>query len=70
MELGVPLFKGSPHRIHLQGIADTILSKFDRWQGKHLSIAGHVFLVNLVITISFIHSFMIYKWPISLIRYM
>lgn len=33
-------------------------------------MAGRVCLVNSVITSSFIYTFMIYRWPISLIRYM
>lgn len=68
--LGVPLFKGTPRRVHLQGISDSILAKFDWWRGKHLSMAGMVFLVNSTIYSSFIHSFMIYKWPKSLLNYM
>lgn len=68
--LGVHLFKGKPRRIHLQGIADSILPKFDRWRAKHLFMAGRVCLVNSVISASFIHSFMVYKWPSSLIKFM
>lgn len=32
--LVMPLFKGSSHRVHLQGVANSILVKFDRWRGQ------------------------------------
>lgn len=33
-------------------------------------MAGRICLVNSVITSSLIHSFMVYKWPLRLIKYM
>ncbi|KAK3222011.1 hypothetical protein Dsin_009036 [Dipteronia sinensis] len=44
------------------------MSKFAKWKGKALSLAGRATLIKLVITGSFVHSFMIYKWPSSLLR--
>ena len=66
--LGVPLFIGTPKRRWLQCIVDKILSNFDKWKGHTLSIAGHLALINSVIHGSFLHSFMVYKWPILMIR--
>ncbi|KAK2646289.1 hypothetical protein Ddye_021484 [Dipteronia dyeriana] len=66
--LGVQLFLGKPKKSVLQPIADKILSKFAKWKWKALSLAGHGTLIKLVITGCFVHSFMIYKWPSSLLR--
>ena len=66
--LGDPIFYSVPKACHLKTIADAILDKFNSWQGKLLSMAGRVCLVNSVIESSFIHSFMVYKWPISLLK--
>ena len=65
--LGVPLFRGKPRKAVLQPIANKILSKFDKWKGKSLSLVGRATLIRSVITGSFVHSFMIYKWPSSLL---
>ncbi|KAI9198283.1 hypothetical protein LWI28_012969 [Acer negundo] len=65
--LGVPLFRGKPRKAVLQPIADKILCKFAKWKGKSLSLVGRVTLIKSVITSSFVHSFMIYKWPSSLL---
>lgn len=65
VHLGVPLFK-----VYLQVVADSILSKFDRWRGKHLFMVGRVCLVNSMIASSFIHTFMVYKWPSRLLCFM
>ncbi|KAI9160260.1 hypothetical protein LWI28_006684 [Acer negundo] len=65
--LGVTLFRGKPQKAVLRPIADKILSKFAKWKGKSLYLAGHATLIRLVITGSFVHSFMIYKWPSSLL---
>ncbi|KAK3204635.1 hypothetical protein Dsin_018681 [Dipteronia sinensis] len=65
--LGVPLFRGKPRKGVLRHIADKILSKFVKWKGKSLSLAGRATLIRSVITGSFMHSFMIYKWPSSLL---
>ncbi|KAK3217931.1 hypothetical protein Dsin_011901 [Dipteronia sinensis] len=66
--LRVPLFRGKPKKSLLQPIADKILSKFAKWKGKALSLARRATLIKSVITGSFVHSFMIYKWPFSLLR--
>ncbi|KAI9198086.1 hypothetical protein LWI28_009807 [Acer negundo] len=65
--LGVPLFRGKPRKAVLRPIADKILSKFAKWKGKSLSLAGRATLIRSIITGSFVHSFMIYKWPSSLL---
>ncbi|KAK1549712.1 hypothetical protein Q3G72_006607 [Acer saccharum] len=65
--LGVPLFRGKPRKAVLRPIADKILSKFAKWKGKSLYLAGRATLIRSVITGSFVHSFMIYKWPSSLL---
>ncbi|KAK3204953.1 hypothetical protein Dsin_018999 [Dipteronia sinensis] len=64
---GVHLFRGKPRKVMLRPIANKILSKFAKWKGKSLSLAGHATLIRSVITGSFVHSFMIYKWPSSLL---
>ncbi|KAK2665839.1 hypothetical protein Ddye_004413 [Dipteronia dyeriana] len=66
--LGVPLFRGKPKKSVLQSIADKIMSKFANWKGNTLSLACRATLIKSVITESFVHSFMIYKWPSSLLR--
>ncbi|KAI9161280.1 hypothetical protein LWI28_016006 [Acer negundo] len=63
----VPLFRGKPRKVMLRTIADKILSKFVKWKGKSLSLAGRATLIRSVIIGSFVHSFMIYKWPSSLL---
>ena len=68
--LGVPLFHGAHKTCWLQNLADKVLSRFDTWTGKLLSMAGRMALVNSVIYGSFIHSFMIYKWPVMLLKRM
>ncbi|KAI9164815.1 hypothetical protein LWI28_002606 [Acer negundo] len=64
---GVLLFRGKPRKAVLRLITDKILSKFTKWKGKSLSLAGRATLIRSVITGSFVHSFMIYKWPSSLL---
>ena len=49
-------------------IVDKIVSKFVRWKGKSFSMVGRATLIRSVITGFFIHSFMIYKWSVSLIH--
>lgn len=66
--LGVPIFFGKPKIMHLNPIADKILLKFDRWNGKLFSLAGRACLVNSVITSSLTHSMMIYRWPRMLLK--
>ncbi|KAK1591397.1 hypothetical protein Q3G72_007018 [Acer saccharum] len=65
--LGVLLFRGKPRKAVLRPIANKILSKFAKWKGKSLSLAGHATLIMSVITGLFVHSFMIYKWLSSLL---
>ncbi|KAK0589146.1 hypothetical protein LWI29_010290 [Acer saccharum] len=66
--LGVPLFRGKPRKSILIPIADKIVSKFARWKGKSLSMVGRATLIRSVITDSFVHSFMVYKWLVPLIQ--
>ncbi|KAK3212808.1 hypothetical protein Dsin_017514 [Dipteronia sinensis] len=56
--LGVPLFQGKPMKSVLMPIADKILSKFAKWKGKSLSLAGRATLIRSMITGSFVYSFM------------
>lgn len=64
--LGVPLFRGVPRYRHILPLADRIVTKFDKWTGRHLSMAGRLCLVKSVISSSAVHSMMIYKWSSSL----
>ncbi|KAK2642188.1 hypothetical protein Ddye_023951 [Dipteronia dyeriana] len=66
--VGVPLFQGKPKKAILMPIAYKILSKFAKWKGKSHSLAGRATLIRSVITGSFVHSFMIYKWPTFLTK--
>lgn len=66
--LGVPLFKGAPKRCHLQPIADKIKTKFSYWKGSTLSMAGQLCWINSMILSSLLNSFMIYKWPMPLLK--
>lgn len=68
--LAVPMFKGKPKVNHLKPIADKIVPHFDAWQGRVFSYVGRVCLINYVITSSFVHSFMVYKWPADLLNSM
>ncbi|CAL0324041.1 unnamed protein product [Lupinus luteus] len=66
--LGVPLFRGKPRKIHLQPIADKIISKLKTWKGSYFSIMGRVQLVKSIIHSMMIYSFHVYSWPISLLK--
>ena len=66
--LGVPIFKGTPKKRHLQVLADKVKIKLEGWQGKMLSLAGRVGLIKDIVTPMLLHSFMIYKWPILLLK--
>ena len=66
--LGVPLFIGAPRTRYLQTIADSILARFARWKGSSLSMAGRICLVQSVIQGAFVHSMMIYRWPLTLLK--
>ncbi|KAK3212745.1 hypothetical protein Dsin_017451 [Dipteronia sinensis] len=52
---GVFLFKGRPKWSVLQPIVDKIQSKFAKWNGRALSIAGSATLIKSVISSSFVH---------------
>ncbi|XP_057789601.1 uncharacterized protein LOC131006461 [Salvia miltiorrhiza] len=43
-DLGVPLFVGRPRSINLAAIKDRIISKFSRYNGRQLSMAGQICL--------------------------
>lgn len=66
--LGIPIFKGKPRTSHLQPIADRINSKLATWKESLLSIAGRVELFKFVIHGMLLYSFLIYVWPVSLIK--
>ena len=66
--MGVPLFRGKPKTCHLREIADKIKCRLTSWTGKSLSIAGRLTLIKSVVASSFIHSFMVYRWPEKLLK--
>ncbi|XP_058733807.1 uncharacterized protein LOC131605476 [Vicia villosa] len=66
--LSVPLFKGRPKVLHLQPIADKIISKLASWKGALLSFAGRIELVKSTIQSMLTHSMSVYSWPTSLLR--
>ncbi|XP_019435167.1 PREDICTED: uncharacterized protein LOC109341679 [Lupinus angustifolius] len=68
--LGVHLFKGKPKAIHLQPIADRIVTKLAKWKGSCLSIMGRVELVKSIIHSKLTFSFQVYNWPVNLLKRM
>ncbi|KAL8546866.1 hypothetical protein ACS0TY_006543 [Phlomoides rotata] len=66
--LGVPIFRGAPRTWHLAAMADSIITKFSKWKGHSLSLAGRKCMVNSIITASLVHSTMVYYWPRSLLK--
>ncbi|KAL8529264.1 hypothetical protein ACS0TY_006624 [Phlomoides rotata] len=66
--LGVPLFRGAPRTCHLAALADSIISKFNKWKGHSLSLAGRKCMINFVIAASLVHSMMVYYWPRTLLK--
>lgn len=68
--MGVPIFQGAPRRIHLQHLADKIVSKYTQWKDNSLSMARRVCLVESVIFNSMVHSMLIYKWSVALLKEM
>ncbi|KAJ4717455.1 Ribonuclease H [Melia azedarach] len=66
--LGVPIFCGKPRQIYLQVLADKVRARLEGWRGKLLSLVGRTQLVQTVIQSTILHSFSIYKWPVSLIK--
>ena len=67
--LGVSLFLGALKHKWLQGVVDEVLSNFDKWKGSTLSMAGRMALINSVVLGSLLHTFMVYKWPLQLIKH-
>ena len=51
--LGVPIFRGKPRRIHLQGLADRAKAKMAGWVGKLISMAGRVRWYSLFFSLFF-----------------
>ncbi|KAL8514656.1 hypothetical protein ACS0TY_013661 [Phlomoides rotata] len=66
--LGVPIFRGAPRSCHLATMADSIISKFSKWKGHSLFLAGRKCMVNFAIAASLVHSMMVYYWPRSLLK--
>lgn len=66
--LGTPLFRGQPRVRHFQSLVDNAISKFSRWKGSSLSMAGRINNVNTVISSSLVHNLKIYCWPISCLK--
>ncbi|KAL8507322.1 hypothetical protein ACS0TY_018021 [Phlomoides rotata] len=66
--LGVPIFRGSPRTCHLATLADSIISKFSKWKGHSMSLAGRKCMINFVIAASLVHSMMVYYWPRTLLK--
>ncbi|KAL8488043.1 hypothetical protein ACS0TY_024353 [Phlomoides rotata] len=66
--LGVPILRGAPRTCHLTALADSIISKFSKWKGHSLSLAGHKCMINFVIAASLVHSMMVYYWPRTLLK--
>ncbi|KAL8492488.1 hypothetical protein ACS0TY_023893 [Phlomoides rotata] len=54
--LGVPIFRGAPCTCHLAALADSIISKFSKWKGHSLSLAGRKCMINFLIPASLVHS--------------
>ncbi|KAL8523191.1 hypothetical protein ACS0TY_013240 [Phlomoides rotata] len=50
--LGVPIFRGTPRVSYFAEIVDSVLTKFSRWKGSSLSLAGRRCLINSVIAAS------------------
>jgi ribonuclease HI len=66
--LGVPIFKGKPKARFLKPFVDKVKSKLAAWKASLLSIAGRVQLIKSVVHGMLLHSFLIYSWPLSLIK--
>ncbi|XP_048226626.1 uncharacterized protein LOC8282881 [Ricinus communis] len=66
--LGVLNFQGAPKAKWLKATMDNILVKFDNWKGRTLFMAGRLALINSVIFASLLHTFMMYRWPSSLLK--
>ncbi|KAL8511850.1 hypothetical protein ACS0TY_018327 [Phlomoides rotata] len=66
--IGVPVFRGDPRTCHLVPLADSIISKFSKWKGYSLSLAGRKCMINFLIAASLVHSMMVYYWPCTLLK--
>ncbi|KAL8535288.1 hypothetical protein ACS0TY_011058 [Phlomoides rotata] len=66
--LEVPIFRGAPRVCHLASLADSIISKFAKWKGHSLSLAGRKCMINSVIAASLVYSMMVYYWPRTLMK--
>lgn len=66
--LGIPIFKGKPRRLHLMPFADRIRLKVASWKAALLTITGRIQLVRSIISSMLIYSFMVYAWPVCLIK--
>ncbi|KAL8555719.1 hypothetical protein ACS0TY_003509 [Phlomoides rotata] len=66
--LGVPIFRGPPRVCHLAPLADSIISRFAKWKGHSMSLAGRKCFINSVIAASLVHSMMVYFWPRTLLK--
>ncbi|KAL5716607.1 hypothetical protein ACHQM5_009747 [Ranunculus cassubicifolius] len=63
--LGVPLFKGTPRRRHIQILVDKIRKRASAWLGRQLSFQGRNVIATSVLGSIPIHNLGIYKWPVS-----
>ncbi|GMN32581.1 hypothetical protein TIFTF001_041761 [Ficus carica] len=54
----------------LRPIEDNILAKFSKWKGESISMADRLTLINSAISGALNYKFMIYKWPVSLLKEM
>ncbi|KAL8529335.1 hypothetical protein ACS0TY_006664 [Phlomoides rotata] len=66
--LVVPIFRGAARVSHLAPLADSIISKFAKWKGHSLSLAGQKCMINSMISASLVHSMMVYYWPRTLMK--
>lgn len=66
--LSVPISNDKPRKCHLLHIVDRIKTKLASWKGKLLSFMGKLQLVQSIIHGMLIHSFMVYLWPMSLLK--
>ncbi|KAL8473719.1 hypothetical protein ACS0TY_030533 [Phlomoides rotata] len=66
--LGVPIVRSAPRTCHLTALAGSIISKFSKWKGHYLSLAGRKCMINFVIAASLVHSMMVYYWPRPLLK--
>lgn len=68
--LGIPIFIGKPRRQHLMPFVYRIRIKLASWMAALLSITSRIQLVKFVISSMLNNSFMVYAWPVNLIKTM